>query len=276
MKKLILFFLFLALPALVACEKELKEHPLPQSLKKKIQMQNDPEVKAREISGTITVDPEYATKLPENAKLFIYARPEGTEGGPPLAVKRHSLVEFPFDYRIGPMDVMLEGNVFEGRMTLTARLDQDGNAQATAGDLEGTRNAQAGEKPVDIVLDRRLGGSPKSVTGTLELDPQLAQDLPDHWKLFLIARREGVERGLPVAVKLLEGIRFPYAFTLGSADVMMPGTAFEGRLTLTARIDRDGDARAEPGDIEGETTVTVGDREVTIRLDRVVGSPSSP
>ncbi|NIQ04005.1 MAG: hypothetical protein GWM98_29630, partial [Nitrospinaceae bacterium] len=103
MKKLILFFLFLALPALVACEKELKEHPLPQSLKKKIQMQNDPEVKAREISGTITVDPEYATKLPENAKLFIYARPEGTEGGPPLAVKRHSLVEFPFDYRIGPM-----------------------------------------------------------------------------------------------------------------------------------------------------------------------------
>jgi hypothetical protein len=254
-----------------ACEKKLKEHPLPESMKQKIIKQSDPTLKAKEISGTITVDASHANSIPKNARLFIIARPEGVEGGPPLAVKRHSLVEFPFNYNIGPQDVMLEGNQFEGAITIKARLDQDGNAKATAGDIEGQRLSQAGDKQADIVLDKMVALANNSVSGIIDIDPELAKNLPDTWKLFLFARPVGVVRGPPLAVKLLDSVKFPYTFKIGQENTMMPGSVFEGELTLTARIDQDGDARSSPDDLEGTATIIVGDKKVKIVIDRHVG-----
>ncbi len=273
MKNLALLISTLVVFTSLGCEKKMKEHPLPESLKQKLIKQNDPALKAKEISGTVTVDKAHASSIPKNAKLFIFARPEGVEGGPPLAVKRHSLVEFPFQYTIGPADVMLEGNSFEGRVTLTARLDQDGNAKASSGDIEGTLTVEAGSKNVDLVLNKKIeiAVADNSVTGTLRLDPELAKNLPDTWKLFLIARPAGVERGMPLAVILLDSIAFPYPFRIGQENVMMPGTTFEGDVTLTARIDQDGDARAGPGDIEGMLSVQAGDKDVELTLNRLVG-----
>ena len=132
MKKII-FGLFLAVLFNSACEEKLKEHPIPESLKQKIIKQNDPVLKLKEISGTITLDEEYANSIPKNARLFVIARYKGIETGPPLAVQRHNLVSFPFTYSIGPTHVMLEGNKFEGDISIKARIDQDGNAKASPG-----------------------------------------------------------------------------------------------------------------------------------------------
>ena len=247
MKKRALLIAGLWVPLLFGCEKELKEHPLPESMKQKIIKQNDPALKAKVISGTVTLAKEHENAMPDQARLFIIARPEGVEGGPPLAARRHSRVQLPFDYSIGPADVMLEGNQFDGSIRITARLDQDGNAKASPGDIEGDIVAQAGDKKVDIVLNRIVEGKKSSVTGTLRLDPSVAKDLPDNWKLFLIARSHGQEQGIPVAVKRLEAVEFPHRFSLGTQDVMMPGAEFTGTMSLTARIDRDGDARAGSG-----------------------------
>lgn len=272
MKNRTLLFLAVVVFFSSACEKKLKEHPLPESLKQKIIKQSDPTLQAKEISGTITVDPSHANSIPKNARLFIIARPEGVEGGPPLAVQRHSLVEFPFNYNIGPSDVMLEGNQFEGAITIKVRLDQDGNAKATSGDIEGQRLSQAGDKQVDIVLDKMVVLSNNSVRGTIDIDPELAKNLPETWKLFLFARPEGVAGGPPLAVKLLDSVKFPYAFSIGQENTMMPGSVFEGELTLTARIDQDGDARSGPDDLEGTATITAGNQQVKIVIDRRVGA----
>ncbi len=270
LKNRILLIAGVSVSLLMGCEKELKEHPLPQSMKQKIIKQNDPALKAKVISGTVTLDAQHENAMPDQARLFIIARPEGVKGGPPLAARRHSRIELPFDYSIGPADVMLEGNKFEGAIRITARLDQDGNAKASPGDIEGDTLAQAGDKGVNIVLNRIVEGRKSSVSGTLKLDPDVAKDLPDNWKLFLIARAHGQERGIPIAVKRLEAVEFPHRFSLGTQDVMMPGAEFAGTLTLTARIDRDGDARAGPGDIVGQQIVEAGDENVEVVLKHIV------
>lgn len=65
---------------------------------------------------------------PEAGVLFVIARPQGTQGGPPLAVLRIPNPEFPIEFSIGPENVMIPSMRFEGAITLSARLDADGNA----------------------------------------------------------------------------------------------------------------------------------------------------
>ena len=86
----------------------------------------------RSISGTIELDEFLSSKIPEQGTLFLIARPEGVTGGPPLAVKRHSLIKFPFDFKISQKNVMMEGNTFEGSITITARWDLDGLPESLA------------------------------------------------------------------------------------------------------------------------------------------------
>lgn len=57
--------------------------------------------------------------------LFVIARSAG--GGPPLAVKRLPIGPFPLAFEIGPADVMIAGRPFSGPITLSARIDRDGN-----------------------------------------------------------------------------------------------------------------------------------------------------
>ncbi|MCS5636965.1 MAG: hypothetical protein NZ990_10640 [Myxococcota bacterium] len=60
--------------------------------------------------------------------LFIIARSQGAVGGPPLAVLRIPSPSFPLAFEIGPDQVMMPGMRFEGPISLTARLDGDGDA----------------------------------------------------------------------------------------------------------------------------------------------------
>ena len=71
----------------------------------------------RSISGTIEFAESIASKVPKQGTLFLIARPEGVKGGPPLAAKKHSLIKFPFAFKLGQENVMLEGNEFEGKIT---------------------------------------------------------------------------------------------------------------------------------------------------------------
>ena len=59
--------------------------------------------------------------------------------------------------------------------------------------------------------------------------------------------------GLTVSIWQLKTseLLFPLKFLLGPQDIMIPGTAFEGPMLLTGRVDADGDARVGAGDIEG-------------------------
>ena len=156
MKLLVFIGSMTTLALLTGCDKELKEHPIPASLKRQLEMQNDPTVQSKKISGTLTVDAKLASRVSETATLFIFARPVGQESGPPLAVKRSSGTKFPYKYHIGQINTMLEETQFEGELSITARLSREGTTNAAPGDLEGGATAQVGSENVDIVLNRLI------------------------------------------------------------------------------------------------------------------------
>ena len=96
----------------------------------------DASADAPPIRGVVDVAPELAGRVPGGAVLFLIAR--GGQGGPPLAVVRVADPSCPLDFEIGPENRMIRTLPFAGELTLTARLDQDGDAATRApGDLQG-------------------------------------------------------------------------------------------------------------------------------------------
>jgi hypothetical protein len=107
-----------------------------------------------------------------------------------------------------------------------------------------------------------------SVSGTVVVAPGLAARVHPADVLYLIAR--SAKTNGVVAVRREEGLRFPFAFTITDADVMMEGTPFAGPFDVTARLSKTGDAIAGRGDIEGIARgVALGATNVTITLDTV-------
>ena len=86
------------------------------------------------IEGRIELAPELAGARPQAGVLFVIARHHGTQGGPPLAVLRLPNPEFPLEFSIGPENVMIPSMRFEGAISLSARLDADGNAMTRGSD----------------------------------------------------------------------------------------------------------------------------------------------
>jgi cytoskeletal protein CcmA (bactofilin family) len=271
MKQLTLLCSLLIIILLLGCDKDLKEHPLPESLKKELARKADPTIHNNDVFGTISIDPGLKVGLNPSAGLFIFARPEGVDAGPPLAVKRHSVFQFPFEFDIGQLNTMMEGSQFEGAMNLTARLDQDGNRKSSPGDVEGKIQINAGQKGVQLVLNNLISGDAFNIEGTVNVSEALQKKIPENGTLFIFARSEGVKRGPPLAVKRVAELKLPYEFTLGPQDVMMQGTAFEGPMVLAARIDVDGDARVGLGDIEGFVSAQPGDRNIKLLLNHLTG-----
>ncbi len=109
-----------------------------------------------------------------------------------------------------------------------------------------------------------------TIEGTVELSPGHAAEAGGRATLYIVARVAGAAGGPPLAVKRIAAPAFPVSFSLGPGDVMMRGSAFEGELDLSARLDRDGDPLTrEPGEPAGVydgNPVKPGARNLTIEL----------
>ncbi len=242
---------------------------MPIEIKRQLTQANKASDPATEITGVVTLSDEYASTAPKDGVLFLVARPEGVTSGPPLAAKRHSLIKFPFNFTLGARDVMRPGVKFEGKMTITARLDHDGVANSSAGDVFGTIVASPGEINQEISLNQIISAKPvgeTTVTGTVALDPAFEGKIPGSGILFIFARPQGQRRGPPLAVKRIRDIKFPYTFEIGQEDTMMEGALFEGNVTLTARLDGDGVAGASSGDLEASVDTTAGAKDLQMTL----------
>lgn len=111
------------------------------------------------IRGRVVLGAAGGDGTPPGATLFIIARHAGATAGPPLAVQRIPSPHFPVEFEIGPENVMIPTMRFEGEITLTARLDSDGNATTRLpGDLQGTLAGavRPGSAGVEILLDERI------------------------------------------------------------------------------------------------------------------------
>ncbi|MEE3253814.1 MAG: hypothetical protein VX227_06045, partial [Nitrospinota bacterium] len=98
MKQLTLFLYFCAFFSFVGCEGKMKEHPLPETLKRELARKSDPNAHKNDVSGIVSMLPDMGISINPSAGLFIFARPEGVEEGPPLAVRKHGIFDFPFKF----------------------------------------------------------------------------------------------------------------------------------------------------------------------------------
>jgi len=113
--------------------------------------------RAEGIRGVVDVAPELADGVAEGAVLFLIIR--SGEAGPPTAVKRIASPRFPLEFSIGPEDRMVQTMPFQGPLTLTARLDGDGNATTReAGDLQGqlSESVDPGATGIALTLDESI------------------------------------------------------------------------------------------------------------------------
>jgi hypothetical protein len=126
-----------------------------------------------------------------------------------------------------------------------------------------------------------------SITGEVVLAPSQKANVKSDDVIFLVARRisdNPSARGSLIAVKKLSAATFPIPFTLSAADMPFENGAFEGELTLTARVDKDRNPMTRlKGDVVGTIPkIKVGAKGVKLRLselqkeDESLAQPGGP
>jgi len=113
----------------------------------------------------------------------------------------------------------------------------------------------------------------ESISGEIVLPPAMRARVSDSDVVFLAARRAGGPPGpgSMLAVQKLRADRFPIPFAISSQDAMIPGIPFEGKVNISVRVDKDGDAMTrKKGDVLGQAkAVKVGTHHVKIVLDEL-------
>lgn len=91
-------------------------------------------------------------QIPPNGIVFVIARAAGVTAGPPIAVKRVPVRQFPFDVELTTADSMT-GQPLPPSMNIDARLDADGDAMTkTAADLRASQDGVAMGQKITLTL----------------------------------------------------------------------------------------------------------------------------
>jgi cytochrome c-type biogenesis protein CcmH len=118
-----------------------------------------------------------------------------------------------------------------------------------------------------------MGSAPpaaETIGGKIVLAPARKNDVKKGDNMFLIARKVG-GMGPPLAVQRLQAGDFPMAFTLSKRDSMVPSIPFEGEITITLRVDKDGDPMTrKKGDVFGSIpSAKIGKNDLVLTLDQL-------
>jgi hypothetical protein len=131
----------------------------------------------------------------------------------------------------------------------------------------------AGHPAVGDPADEPAPIDPKQrLSGAIALAPKVKSRVAAGDVVFLSVRQ--LQDGLPgqiLAVDRLEARDFPIPFVIDGSKAMVPGTAFSGKVIVTARLDKDGDAMTKnPGDVEGKKETQIPAQHVLVTLDTVL------
>lgn len=138
--------------------------------------------------------------------------------------------------------------------------------------------AATGAQPSGTFGGTTPGGEfdPKTVLeGVIKVDGKVKDKVAAGDVIYLVARKyeEGsTAPGTPLAVRKLTVDKFPIKFSLDSRDAMFAGTKLGGKVIVTARVDKDGDAMTKnPGDVTGQSKpVEPPKKDVVVSLDTVL------
>ena len=119
--------------------------------------------KVNQITGKLYLDAKVSAKFKASSTLFIIVRgdaPPGEKGPLIASTKRDHLTlnDFPLNYIVTQNDSMM-GSPLSGKVKVSARLDQDGDAiSREPGDIVGAADQAVivGTAPVNITLDSTL------------------------------------------------------------------------------------------------------------------------
>ncbi len=155
---------------------------------------------------------------------------------------------------------------FPGPQGRTTEIQQAQMQQAVLGGFDPTKRALVGAGAAAGAEAKSGSSIGKTLKGVIKLSPTFH---PKEGMFFFLAVRRP-EGGPPLAVRRESNVHFPYSFTLSAADVMIPGTPFEGRVIIVARLKSDADPLSRmPGDFSGQLTTVVGDQNVQLIIDQV-------
>ncbi len=120
----------------------------------------------------------------------------------------------------------------------------------------------------------KAAGTGKNISGQISIDSKLMKKIDRPATLFIIVRQASSASGPPLAVKKIDNPSFPLSYSLGAENVMIQGMPFAGKINVTARLDKDGNAMTrEAGNLLGDyknNPVEVGSQTVDIVLDHLV------
>lgn len=128
---------------------------------------------------------------------------------------------------------------------------------------EGTENFDPSAQPIDPT---------KILAGKIELGSKVRANVKPDDIIFLSVRQS--QDGMPgqiLAVDRFTAKAFPIEFLVDGHKAMVPGTDFKGKVIISARVDKDGDAMTKnPGDVEGKIVTEIPNKRVVVTLDTVL------
>jgi cytochrome c-type biogenesis protein CcmH/NrfG len=125
-------------------------------------------------------------------------------------------------------------------------------------------------KPAAAAAPTSASASAGQITGRITIDPKVKAAIEPQAVLFIIAR-PAAGGGPPLAVKKVDRPSFPLSYSLGAENVMTQGMPFTGKVTIVARLAKDGNVTTRAGDLFGDykkNPVDVGSTNVDIVLDQ--------
>jgi cytochrome c-type biogenesis protein CcmH len=109
------------------------------------------------------------------------------------------------------------------------------------------------------------------IAGQLRVADKIKDKVKDGDVIFIVVRSAD-QPGPPLAVRKIVASTFPMLFSIDGRDAMMAGTKMSGRVTVSVRVDKDGDAISKnPGDVTGVSAPVVPPTDkLVVTLDTVL------
>jgi cytochrome c-type biogenesis protein CcmH len=221
--------------------------------------------------------PPSARLLAEFAESLALVR-DGRFAGRPVALLEQALRLDPDD----PKAVALmgaaqyqAGNLAEARTYLRKLLDSfsaDSPEREALRDLLARIDAQVAQSSTSSPSSTSAGALGEMISGSVDLDPSMAERATRMRTLFIFARLPSGPR-LPLAALRVDTPSLPLEFKLDDSLAMDPSRKLSsaGEVVIEARLSASGNAIREPGDLYGESQVVKpGTQGLKLRIDKVV------
>lgn len=245
------------------------------------------------VAGTLTIDPAAQAALKGTETLFL-SLADPAKPGPPVAADRIAgpfTFPIPFDLTTADIRAMPGAGGVPAVMELKARFDADGNAMTKEPGLPLAVVTGVAKGASGLQVTLSLSGAPTAAAGGAPppgnpmLAPLGAPAAAPAGETLAAGRATlgagvsvvGTEvvfvsvkdpaGGPPLAVKKLAPT-FPLDFTVTRADLVQMGAprSVPAQVTVTVRIDRDGNATTKDGPVGEQTGVSTGATGLAVTL----------